>query len=592
MSAQEKGGAALPLPAVLRRTGFAALPLVALVAATGALAALAVRAFEAAVEHLFAAGHGWLPAWLGRHGWPPWLAHVAFPTALGLLVAGAKALVPPPDRLHSVPLVIVALQRRGGRLRPLSTLLKTVGAILTLGAGGSLGREGPVVLLGGGVGSALGQALRLRAEWVSTLVAAGAGAAVATAFSAPITGTLFVLEIVLIQFSSRAFALVALACAAAAQVSHLLEGAPPFPIPAYRLASPWEVPLYLGLGLAVACLARLYIRVLYGAEDLGDRLPRVPAWVRPALGGVLFGALGVALPATLGGGYGTIAQALAGQLPAGTLMLLLAGKLLAIALTSGGGWPGGVFTPALFLGAMAGGAYGQVAAALLPGVVAQPGAYAVVGMAAMIAGATHAPLTALTLIFEVTRDYQVALPAMVGCGAAAVFSQRLSPYSVDTLHLPDHGILLPWQVADLREVRVGDVMRRDVHTLHTGMLLADAIAAMQQHRHGGYPVLDEEGRLVGMLTLGDIRAVPLEGRLATPVAAAMSRRLVTATPGESLAAAALRMARHGIGRLPVVDPDDPARLVGIVTRSDVLRTYAAAARDPAGAAPPEAFLER
>lgn len=546
--------------------------LVALVAAVGVVSAFSVHLFEALIDFSLELGFHRLPDWLAGHGLPAWLAFLSYPVVLGLAVAGVKALVRRPDRFHSVPLVIVALQRRDGRIHPLSTLLKTVASILTLGAGGSLGREGPVVLLGGGLGSAIGQALGVKPEWRNTLIACGAGAAIATAFHAPITGALFVMEIVLIQFSARSFALAALACVTATQVSGLLEGAPPFPIPSYQITNSWEIALFLVLGLAIAPVSRVYIKVLYGAEHLVQRL-RLPGWLQPALGGILFGAVAIALPRTLGGGYDTISLALAGKLSLGVLALLFAGKLLAIGLTSGSGWPGGVFTPALFLGAMAGGVYGLAANLAFPHLVQQPAMYAVVGMAAMIAGATHAPLTAMTLIFEVTRDYRIALPAMIACGVATVFSQRLSPYSIDTLHLGEHGVLLPWQVQDLRGLRVGAAMTREVHTVDAAMQVRDVIAVMQQYRHGGYPVLGADGRLVGVITLGDVREVPVAGRLAAPVADVMSTQLVVVTPDQTLADAALLMARRGVGRLPVVDPDDHGRLLGIVSRSSVLQAY-------------------
>lgn len=574
----------------LRQTDVALVGLVALVALVGLLAAFAVRFFEAAIDFLLDFGYHVFPALLSGRGLPAWAAFPLFPCGLGLAVAGVKALVPRRDSYHSVPLVIISMFKRNGRLNPLSTLLKSLGAILTLGAGGSLGREGPVVLLGGGLGSALGQALHLRADWLNTLVAAGAGAAITTIFHAPITGAFFAMEIVLIQFSSRSFALLALACVTAAQAVRLLEAAPPFPIPAYQMASPWEIPLYVILGLVIVPIARAYIKVLYGSEEMGRRLPGIPAWLKPALGGALFGTVAIALPRTLGGGYDTITEALAGKFSFGLLVALLAAKFLTIGLTSGGGWPGGVFTPALFLGSMAGGAYGLAAARLFPSVVVQPGAYAVVGMAAMIAGATHAPLTAMTLIFEVTRDYRIALPAMLACGMAAVFSQRLSPYSIDTLHLSEHGVLLPWQVHDLRGIRIADIMTRDVHTVHTGMQLKDVIAVMQRYRHGGYPVLDPAGRLAGMVTLRDVREVPLEGRLTTPVTAVMATDLAVLTPDQTLADAALLMARRGVGRLPVVDSEDPNRLLGIVSRSDVLRSYPN--DGAADETPPGLFLER
>ncbi len=556
----------------VKRADAAIVGLVGLVALVGVLAAFAVRLFEHSAEWLFELGFSDLPEGLLHARLPRWGAFLLFPVLIGLLVAGVKRLVPLRDRYHSIPLVIVAMTKQDGIIRPVTTLFKSLSAVLTLGAGGSLGREGPVVLLGSGLGSAVGQLFGLRAARINALVAAGAGAAIATAFHAPIAGTFFAMEIVLIQFNAQMFALVALASVVAVQISGLLAGSPIFPMPAYQMGNVWEVALYAGLGLAIAPCARLYIALLEGSEHLGRRLP-LPEWARPAVGGLLFGTVALLLPRTLGGGYDTIAEALTGNLTLGLLLMLFVGKLLTIGLTNGTGWPGGVFAPALFLGAMAGGAYGAVAAKLFPGLISQPGAYAVVGMAGMIAGATHAPLTAMALIFELTRDYRIALPAMLACGIAAVFSQRYSPYSVDTLHLPEHGVLLPWQVQDLRQTRLDTAMATQVHTVRAAMSLRDVIEVMQSSRHSGYPVLDDQGRLVGMITLRDIREVPLDRRLQTRVAEVMATDLVTLTPDHSLAEAALWMARRGIGRIPVVSEEDPTRLLGLVSRSDVLRAY-------------------
>ncbi|BDG59864.1 chloride channel protein [Caldinitratiruptor microaerophilus] len=549
------------------------LALALLVAGTGVLAAALTQAFDEAIQWLYRFDFGTLPAFLSARGWPGWLPYVGVPALMGVVVAALKALVPAENKGHAIPEVIVALLRREGRIPLRSTVLKTLAAVVTLGSGGSLGREGPVVLLGGGAGSAVGQALRLPGEWVKVLVAAGAGAAIATAFHAPITGAFFALEIILTQFTARAFALVALASVTAGAVARFIMAAPPFPIPAYRLHSAGEVVAYVGLGLLVAPLALLYIRALHGAEERVARVRRVPAWAKAALGGVLFGLIGLAVPGTLGPGYEVIVAALAGGLPLATLLVLLAGKLATCSITLGSGWSGGVFAPAMYLGAMAGGAYGTVLGMLLPGRVGPPGAYAVVGMAAMIAGATQAPLTGMTLILEVTRDYQIALPAMLACGIASVFSHRLTPYSIDTLHLPEKGVVLPWQVQDLRGIPVREAMVTPVHTVRDDQVLGDVIQLMQRYHHDGYPVLDRQGRLVGIITLGDIRDVPLEGRLRVPVGQVMHRDLEVVTPDQSLADAALALARRGVGRLPVVDPDDPRRLLGIITRSDILRAY-------------------
>ncbi|HYG57846.1 MAG TPA: chloride channel protein [Symbiobacteriaceae bacterium] len=548
---------------------------IGLVAMVGALVAVAVRSFEHMAEWLLEMGYTHLPEGMLHLGLPSWAAFLVFPAAIGLAVAAVKRTIPGRDRGHSVPLVIVALTKRNGVITPATTLLKSLGAMLMLGAGGSLGREGPVALLGAGIGSALGQLFHLRVSGMNTLVAAGAGAAIATAFHAPMTGAFFVMEIVLIAWGAQMFAMSALAGMVAVQVSGLLSAGPLLPMPAFQFGSKWEIALYIGLGLAITPLARLYIAVLENSGHVGNR-SALPDWAKPALGGLLFGAVAIVLPQTLGGGFGTISATLTGKLSLGLLLLLCVAKLVTIGLTNGSGWPGGVFAPALFLGACAGGAYGALASFLLPGVVTSPGAYAVAGMAAMIAGATHAPLTAMALAFELTQDYRITLLAMLACGIAAIFSERLSRYSVDTVHLPQEGIVLPWQVQDLRSIRIADAMSTSVHTVPPGVSLRDVLDRMEQCRHVGYPVVDDLGRLTGMITLGDIRDVPPERRRETPVASVMSSALATLTPDDSLADAALLLARQGIGRIPIVSGGDPTQLVGLISRSDILKAYPAA----------------
>lgn len=549
------------------------LVLVLLSALVGTLCGLAVRGFEQGQDLLFETVFHRLPQLLGARSWLSAVPYVAVPALGGLLLYWLKARVPREDRGHAVPLVIVSLIRRDGLIRLKTTVLKTLGNLLTLGLGASLGREGPVVLLGGGVGSAFGRLLRLPRDWVETLVAVGAGSAVATAFHAPLAGAFFALEIVLVQFESRSFTMVALGAVTAAATSSFLGGAPLFQLGNQQVTGVWDIFLYVLLGLLIAPLSRLYIWCSHGAERYINRWVRLPAWAKLMLGGAIWGAVGLAWPATLGGGYDIIPHALAGQLALPMLLGLLLIKLALFTLTLALGWTGGVFAPALFLGAMAGGAFGSIARSIVPAVAGPPGSYAAVGMAAMIAGASHAPLTALALLLETTQDYRIALPAMIACGIATIASQRYSMYSIDTMHLSKHGVVLPWQVSDLRNTPVAAVMQTEVDTVRSTMTIEELVTTMQQTRHTGYPVLDETDRLVGIITLADVRNLPLEGRLQTQVAQAMKTNLATVRQGQILADAALVMARRDVGRLPVVADDNPSRLVGILTRSDILRAY-------------------
>lgn len=545
------------------------LLLVLLLGLTGLLTALGVQGFEAVVERLFHFGFEWAPEFLHQHGLPIILAFLLFPALIGLVIPWVRRLVPADERQHAIPQVIIAMLRRDGVITLRSLILKTMSSIMTLGAGGSLGREGPVVLLGSGIGSNIGRALRLPASWIKTLIAGGAAAAIAAAFHAPLAGLFFGLEIILTEFQPRAFLLVAVAAMSAAGFTGMLSHPPSYPIGPFKLASPWALLLYLLLGVMAGLLSRVYVNVLVRGEQKGASLP-IPTWLRPALSGLAFGFLGFIAPDSLGGGYGVIDRALHGQMGALLMLGLVVVKLIAIGLTIGGGWPGGTFAPALYLGTMLGGAFGLFAQQLLPAVAGEPSTYTLVGMAALVAGATHAPLTGLALCLELTRQYGMILPAAIACGSAALISQRLSPYSVDSLHLHHEGVLMPWEVTDLRAVPIGDVMSKNVHTTRSDLTIGDLIKQMQTHRHGGYPVLDQAGRLVGMITLQDVRQLPLDGRLEVPIRAAMRQPVHSITPQQTLADAALLMAKHKVGRLPVVDPVDAGLLLGIVSRSDIL----------------------
>lgn len=541
----------------------------------GLATGLAVLLFRQGIRWVHQGAAGGLAGWLAdQHP----LAVILVPALGGLVVGLLKTYLIGPERHHGVAGIMEAVALAGGRLRYARVPVKALAAALSIGFGASVGPEDPSVQIGAGMGSMFGQRLRLSDERVRLLVAAGAAAGIATAFNAPLAGVFFALEIVLLgDVSTASFGVVVLASVVAAVLTQALVGThPAFPVPLYALNSGLELPLYFGLGLAAAGVAVVYIRALYLAQDAFHRL-RLPDWLKPALVGLSLGVVGLRFPQVLGEGYETVAEVLHGEGMAFSLLLaLLALKLVMTALSLGSGFVGGVFAPSLFLGAALGGAYGLLASRLFPGLDLVPSAYALVGMGAVLAGAVRAPITALLLLFELTNDYRILLPLMFAVAVSMYIAERLQPESVYTLSLVRKGLRLRRgrDVDILESLTVGEVMQQSPPVLReTDSLLAASEKMAELHSHG-LPVVDERGRLVGVLSVQDIERATERGlSLDQPVGAVCTREVLVAYPDESVQAALRRMNARDVGRLPVVDRRDPQQLVGLLRRADVLRAY-------------------
>lgn len=503
---------------------------------------------------------------------------VILPIAGGLIVGAMIHLLVGVERHHGVAGIMEATALSGGRLRYKRVPFKVAAAALSIGSGASVGPEDPSVQIGANLGSMFGQVLHLSDERVRALVAAGAAAGIAAAFNAPIAGVFFALEIVLGELSGNALGVIVLAAVVSSVFTQAVSGAQPaFAVPAYAFNSVWELPLYLGLGLLAGPIAALYIRSLYAAQDIFQRLT-LPRWLRPAAAGAVVGLVGIFLPQIFGVGYETIGQILSGEKLGVTLLLtVLFAKLILTALSIGGGFPGGVFAPSLFIGAMLGAAYGTAAAALFPSLKIAAPAFAMVGMAAALAGSVHSPLTAILLLFEMTNDYRIILPLMFAVMVSLLISRRLQPDSVYTLGLARKGIRIQRgrDVDVLEMVTVGEVMQTDAPALRETDSIAAASATFLQKRHHGLPVLNAADELVGVLTLQDLEASNADGAART-VGEICSRDLLTAHPDETIGAALRRMSARDIGRLPVVAKDNPRHMLGLLRRTDLVRAYDAA----------------
>lgn len=550
------------------------------------LGAVAFRFLIRAVDWL---GYDWfrnLTAGWGR-------AYVVIvPTIGGALVGPLVYFFAREAKGHGVPEVMEAVALRGGRIRPKVALVKVLASSLSIGSGGSVGREGPIVQIGASLGSSIGQVLQLSEDRIRNLVACGAAGGIAATFNAPIAGVLFALEIILGEFSVRHFSTVVISSVAASAVGQAVFGTTAaFAIPVeYQLNSIWEFALYPILGVLAASVGVVFVRLLYWSEDIFEQWKSVPEWVQPAVGGALLGGLGLAYPLVTGVtwerapqvfnvGYDVIEAALANKMALGVVLTLMVLKLLATSLTLGSGGSGGIFAPALFMGAMLGAGFGLVLNRLFPVVTAPPGAYALVGMAAVFAASAHAPITAVLILFELTGDYRIILPMMLTVVIATLLSQNvLKGESIYTLKLTRRGVRLHrgFDRDVLGGVLVEEVMTRHIDTVTVTATIVELSEAFDHTHHHGFPVLDEAGKLWGIVTIADLeRAVEHNmprgttvGEIGTP-----SRKLLVAYPDEPMGAALTRIGAHGLGRLPVVSREDPGHLLGLIRRADIIDAY-------------------
>lgn len=520
-------------------------------------------------------GHGFFLEWLG--GWlvtiGPWMI-VFIPILGGLLVGIIQIYLIGPERYHGVAGIIESVALAGGRLRYWRIPAKAVASAVSIGAGGSVGPEDPSVQIGSNLGSMFGSLMPMSEERIRTLVAAGAAAGVASAFNAPIAGVFFAVEIILGEIGTHALGVVVLSSVIASVFTQAVSGTQPaFSVPPYAFNSPWELILYFVLGLVAGPLSALYVRFLYQAQDYFHAL-KIPRWGKPAMAGALVGMVGIVLPQVFGEGYHVIGDVLNGR--SGVIWLLFAlmiAKLLMTPISIGGGFAGGVFAPALFIGAMLGGGLGWTAQLLFPALNIVPGAFAMVGMAAMLAGAVHAPLTAILLLFEMTHDYRIILPLMFAVIISLLISHRLQPDSVYMLGLVRKGIHIQRgrDVEVLERITVEEVMSQAPPTLRAGMTVKQTLDFMLQRRVHGMPVLDSGGELYGIITLHDVR----DGDLPSDqkIGEICARDLLVAYPDETIGTALRRMSVRDVGRMPVVSREQPKQLVGLLRRSDAIRAY-------------------
>jgi CIC family chloride channel protein len=569
---------------------------------TGLAAVFFIRLIAYIQLFFYGGGEKLLPA-LGRF----WI--ILVPVIGGLLVGPIIAKFAVEAKGHGVPEVMQALILRGGRIRPRVALAKIIASALCIGSGGSAGREGPIVQVGSALGSSVGQWLHLSEERIKNLVACGAAAGIAATFNAPIAGVVFAIEVLLSELQVAVFGNVVVSAVAASIVSQVFLGSrPAFEIPGYVMHSPWEILLYVFLGLLAALVGILFIRMLYYTEDLFDRLD-IPLWLKPAAGSLLLGILAYCYPYVgtisyisadnmtlglpivenyphiFGSGFLFLEEVLQGRAPFFLLFLLIFLKPLATSFTLGSGNSGGVFAPSLFTGAMLGGSFGYLAMHLFPNLTIEIGAYALVGMAAVFSAAARAPLTSILIVFEMSNDYRLILPLMAAGMVASTFAQWLHSDSIYSLKLSRRGIRFE-QGKDMdimQTVQVEEVMNKSPITLHKEQTVAELFAAFQETHLGGFPVMENENELYGMVTMQDMERTiqDMERTLHRKEVNLRDLKVwdvatpdpVTVFPDEPIWSAIRKMAPRDLARIPVVSRNNPAQFVGVVSRSDIVRAY-------------------
>lgn len=505
----------------------------------------------------------------------PWWWKIAAPSLGGLLCGIIVHYFAREAKGHGVPEVMEAVALQGGRIRPRIVVAKMLASAICIASGGSVGREGPIVHIGSAFGSTIGQWLHIGERRLRTLVGCGVAAGIAATFNAPIAGALFAVEIVLADFGVMQFSPIVISSVAATVVGrHFLGDEPAFVVPRYSVINVNELFAYALLGILAGLAAQAFVRLLYFTEDLFDR-PRLWAPLKTLIGGTLVGVIGLWFPEIFGVGYEAIGDALHGNIVWHLLLVLVVVKIVAVSITIGSGGSGGIFAPSLFIGAMVGGALGTVVHSMWPASTAGVGAYALVGMAAVVAGTTHAPITAIVIIFELTADYKIMLPLMISSIIATLLATRMQTGSIYTIKLLRRGVDIRGgqDVSVLRRLPVHSEMRREYVTLPPGAGVIEVISTFLENPSSSIFVVDHECRLLGVILAQQSRPIMSDPSSLESLVIAQDmmqeNEFPVVTPTDTLADVMTHLACYR-GEVPVVED---GRLVGVVWPEDVIRRY-------------------
>ncbi len=430
----------------------------------------------------------------------PWGNLVILVPAVGIALANYITQKWAPEaKGHGVPEVMLAVANNGGKIRPVVALVKTLASALTIGSGGSVGKEGPIVQIGSSFGSTLGQVFKLSPRETIILVGAGAAGGISATFNAPIGGVMFALELILPEYSIMTIMPLVVSSIVSTYLSTMILGThPAFVIPQYMMVSSFELLNYALLGLAAGLLSVAFIHLVYSIEDFFERI-KIPSVFKAVIGGIIVGSLGLISMKAFGSyyvygvGYDFLDGILANEMHyLGMLVSLIVLKVLANALSLGSGGSGGIFAPSLFLGAALGGSVGIVANMLFPGTTGPVAAYAIVGMGSVVAGVTGGVLTSIIMIFEMTRNYQIMLPLMLGAVLSHFVAKLLYKETMYTKKLTRRGIniQLDKRISIFKMLTVGQIMQKHIISCSPDSSVRETLALMHEHNLGVLPVID------------------------------------------------------------------------------------------------------
>jgi len=481
-------------------------------------------------------------------------------------------------RGHGVPEVMEAIELKGGKIRPIVAVIKSLASSICIGSGGSVGREGPIAQIGSAIGSTIGQWLKFSPERTRILVASGAAGGIAATFNAPIGGFLFASEVILRDFSAYRLGGVIIASVTASLIGRVFFGNfPAFHVPAYALKTPIELVFYFIMGLILAPVSILFTLSIYKMEDLFDKI--IPTdLLKPILGGLFVGAIGLFYPHIFGVGYSTIEKVLFNTLALWTIVILIPLKILAVSFTLGSGGSGGIFAPSLFIGALSGSLYGHLLNILFPGMGLEPGAYALVGMGAVFAGAARAPLTSILIIFEMTNDYKIILPLMLTVIIATVIAGRFSSESIYTLKLVRRGIYLSRELMRdvLENIQVKGIYSRTYRKIPPYLKLSEIIDIFEKESPRILIVSDPKDGFHGVITIEDILLLFKYESLLEDIVLAedVCRAPPVILENENLKEALNKFLKTDCEILPVVRNEGGSqKVVGIISRHHLLTAY-------------------
>ncbi|OIR20162.1 MAG: hypothetical protein BEU04_03795 [Marine Group III euryarchaeote CG-Bathy1] len=526
-----------------------------------------------------------------------WL--IIFIPALGGLIAGIIIEYWSKDAKGAgVPIVMEAVAVKKARLSAKRAVAKCFASATCIGTGMSLGRVGPMIVISSTIGSEIGQRTGKTVEETRTMVGCGAASAITAAFNAPLGGVLFAIELIMAELKTRSFIPIVVAAVIATTVGRSLTGdvAAFDSIPHYTLSSPIEYPFYIVLGIIVGLAAAIFIKLMNLVEDNIEKFENVPIPLRTCIGGLCVGLIALSFPHVLGNGFDVTSDLISldtdsednlivgNSFPntdvssgVGSLLIfilsIMALKIIATSISIGSGGSGGIFTPSLFIGAAIGAGLGLVLNSY--GIVGHPGAFALVGMAAFVASTTRATLTAIVLLFEMTATYEIILPLMLSCVVADAVCYVLSEHSFYTSKLAKRGINVDLGAGQdlMRMIKVKEAMSSDVMTIKPHEPLEVALQIIEDTGHMGLPVVNEEEELYGIITWSDIHEAVVKHERHLTVQDYCTTDLITVTPEDTLTEALDSLGYKEISHLPVVRKENDRKIIGIITKGDLIKAY-------------------